>query len=420
MKRVLGLLLLTCAATVFADEVADSRRIYREAAAAYKAKDFATFLEKSRAAADLRPKHSGLLYTFAAALALNGRSEEALDVLERVAAMGMLYDPAKDDDFATLRNTPRLASISETFARNAKPKGRVTRVFTVEERGIISEGIAYDARRRRFFVSSVRNGVIYARDPTGHVSPFARDSHFGIFGMAADVARRRLWAAASAYPASTNFQESNRDRAAVLEIDLDSGKILSTLTPADQGKHLFGDVVVARDGSVFVSDSVSPSIYRVRGGAMEPFIAAGPFASLQGLALSADGRILYASDYSRGIYAIDLATRDAALLPTPPEVTLLGIDGLYTAGKGLVGTQNGTSPQRVVRIVLVPGGLAVAKIDVLASNEPDFDDITLGVVAGNAFCFNAAGQWALFGDDGKQPDAAKLKAALVLRVALEE
>ncbi|HEY3055139.1 MAG TPA: hypothetical protein VGK31_04310 [Thermoanaerobaculia bacterium] len=56
---------------------------------------------------------------------------------------------------------------------------------------------------------------------------------------------------------------------------------------------LFGDLVIAEDSRVFVSDSVSPSIYVIRDGVMQPFIRSGPFTSLQGLTLSPD--FLYVS-----------------------------------------------------------------------------------------------------------------------------
>ncbi|MGZ5495086.1 MAG: hypothetical protein ACXWHG_15900, partial [Thermoanaerobaculia bacterium] len=45
----------------FADDVTDSRRLAREAIEAYKAKNFALFLEKSRAASSLRPSHPTML-----------------------------------------------------------------------------------------------------------------------------------------------------------------------------------------------------------------------------------------------------------------------------------------------------------------------------------------------------------------------
>jgi hypothetical protein len=397
------------AAIALGDELADSRRLAREASAAYKAKDYATLLEKSRAASSLRPAHSGLLYNLACALALNGETEAALDVLERVAAMGVIVNPAADENLAALRTSTRFPRIVETFARNASPKGTTARAFTIDERGIISEGIARDPKTGRFFVSSARSGVIYARDRRGRITKFAHDPDHGIFGMAVDANRRRLWAAASALP---------QGPAAVLEIDLDDGKVLHSFAAADAKKHVFGDLTLAKDGRVFVSDSITPSIYVVTRGGLEPFIDDGPFGSLQGLAA---GNVLYVSDYAKGIFAVDLATRDVRLLAAPPEVTLLGVDGLYAVGqRTLIATQNGFTPQRVIRIGLAPGGLAVESVEVLASNEPDFDDITLGIPVGHDFYFNAASQWALFGDGAEKPDAAKLKPALVLRVGFQE
>ena len=230
--------------------------------------------------------------------------------------MGMIYEPAKDDDFASIKESPRFARVVEAFQRNADPTTKTKREFTIDDRGIIPEGIAYDARTRRFFVSSVRNGAIYARDSRGKVSEFVRDQPWGIFGMATDPARAACGPGHRLFRSRKAFREDDRDHAAVLEIDLDSGKVLRTISPQDDAKHVFGDVAVARDGSVFVSDSVSPSIYVIRtakGDAapptMEPFIRPGSAcSSLQGLAPSPDGRILYAADYARGIFAIEVAT----------------------------------------------------------------------------------------------------------------
>mgnify|MGYP001795798426 CR=1 FL=1 len=116
-----------------------------------------------------------------------------------------------------------------------------------------------------------------------------------MFGMALDAPRRRLWASTSSLPQSKAFREDDRDHAAVLEIDLDSGKVIRTIAAPDNAKHLFGDVAVARDGTVYVSDSDSPSLYFIRPRASgrvprKESWAVGPFASLQGLALSLEER----------------------------------------------------------------------------------------------------------------------------------
>jgi hypothetical protein len=128
---------------------------------------------------------------------------------------------------------------------------------------------------------------------------------------------------------------------------------------------------------------------------------------------------LYVADYSNGIFAIDRRTGDVHALRVPPNVSLLGIDGLYAAGATtLVATQNGTNPYRILRIDLAPGGLSVAGVRTLLANSPLMADPTLGVIAGNRFFFNANGQWDLFGEDGKISDPLRLSEAVVTSVSV--
>jgi hypothetical protein len=168
---------------------------------------------------------------------------------------------------------------------------------------------------------------------------------------------------------------------------------------------------------VYVSDSASPVIYRVHGKALEPFVR-GEFVSLQGLAVV--GRTLYAADYSKGLFAIDRRTLDLHAVTVPANVSLLGVDGLYAIdAQTLVATQNGTNPNRIVRIHLAPGGLRVRAVQTLLANVPELGDPTLGVVANGRFHFNAKGQWDLFGDDGKISDPLRLSEAVVLSVTVQ-
>ena len=408
------ILTLVLALSAFAGDVADSRALQQQAFAAYKAKDYPAFLAKIAAASDLRPSHPTLLYYRAAALALNGRGDDALDVLERIGRMGMVYDAAKEEDLASLRESPRFKSVVEAFARNKAPIGSAAVAFTIPERGIISEGLAFDPVTGDFFVSSVRHGAIW-RIRNGMPERYIGELTWGVFGMVVDAKRRILWAATSGIAQNFRFRESYRDRAGVLKIDLRDGRVIKTIRPTDGAKHLFGDVAVGADGTVYVSDSVSPSIYRITDDALEPLIANGPFVSLQGIAPA--GGVLYVSDYSKGIAAVDLATHDVHFLAPPADASLLGIDGLYRAGpKTLIATQNGTNPQRVLRLDV--DGLRIGRATTLAANLPAMPDITLGVVAGPSFYFNGAAQWDLFDESGKLKDSSKLVPATVLRTSL--
>ncbi|MEO8216390.1 MAG: hypothetical protein ABI718_04845 [Acidobacteriota bacterium] len=417
MKRLvaISIMFLATSAGSFADDVQHSRQLQREASAALQADDFPLFLQKISAAKDLRPTHPTLLMLYAGALALNGREEDALSQIERVGRMGMVYAPEKEPMFRSLLTSPRFIAATETFRANAAPAGAAKVAFTVPRKGLITEGLARDPVSGTFYVGSVRQHAVFAVKPHRSMTKFV-ELPLGAFGMAVDARHGVLWVASSSLPQVAGFNAASSDRAAVVKVNLRTGRILETFD-APEGKHLFGDLTVASDGDVYVTDSTTPAIYRLHSGKLEEWFRGEPFIALQGLAFSEGDRILYVSDYSKGLYAIDVRTRDAAALTVPSDATLLGVDGIYRSGtRTLIGVQNGTDPNRIVRIELGADGLSVKKVTSLAANRAPMEDPTLGVMAGTDFYFNGAGQWELFDDTGKVKDETSLHEGVVLRV----
>ena len=412
MKCALALVLLA-GVSLFADEVEDSRRAYKEALTAYEQKDFVTYLAKVRVSSDLRPSHPALLVRYAAALALNGQPDAALARLERVAAMGVVGNLRSSEDFAAFRGMPRFEAVAKRFAANARPIGQPRTDFTIDALGLIPEGMAYDARGKRWFVSSVRTRKIFELRNGREPRVLASDLRWGVFGIVFDSTRNVLWATTSALPQVEGFKTEDAGKSALLKLDARTGRVLEQLEARDSGPHHFSDVTLASDGTVYVSDGAS-SIYRAQGKVLEPFLQ-GSFTALQGLAVS--GSTMFVADYSKGLFAVDLRTHDRHLLPVPASVTLLGVDGLYVAGpRTLIATQNGVLPNRILRIRLRADGQGVAEVETLAANAPGMGDPTLGVVAGERFYFNANAQWDLFADDGTISDPVKLADAVVMSV----
>jgi len=50
-----------------------------------------------------------------------------------------------------------------------------------------------------------------------------------------------------------------------------------------------------------------------------------------------------------GIAVINLASGKVDYLLHPEEMAVIGLDGLYLADDTLIGVQNGTDPERIVR-----------------------------------------------------------------------
>ena len=284
-------------------------------------------------------------------------------------------------------------------------------------KGLITEGLAWDAgTASRFFVSSVRRHAVFVVDPDKRISRFV-DLPLGAFGMAVDNKRKVLWVAASSLPQVEGFTADQSDRAALMEVDLRTGRILRTF-PAPAGKHLIGDVTVAANGDVYATDSSTPAIYKLRGETLEAWRSGPPFIALQGLVFSAGDRLLYVADYSKGIYAVDTTTGDTAALTLPADVTLLGVDGIYRARPANcpISMQEWYESESHHPHRPLLGWTLRRRVTTLAANREPMEDPTLGVMVGDQFYFNGAGQWELFGDDGKVTDEKALHEGVVMRV----
>lgn len=405
------------------DPVVASRAAYQEAVRAYEAHDFPGFLRHAREAAELRPAHGGVVYGLACAYALTGDTTAALATLQHFAALGHTADLDADADFTSLRSLPAFDSLRQAMRRNAAPLVRATPAFTLAERDLLTEGIAYDPKTRSFLVGSVHRGKILRVDG-GRVTEFVPPGLKGFWaplGMRVDPVRRVLWVAAAAVPQTVGYDPADAGRSGLFRFDLASGALTGRFTvPADGQPHTLGDVTIARSGDVYSTDSRGPGVYRVRAGSdsIEEFATSPLLLSAQGLALDAEERTLYVADYARGILRVDLATRAVRLLETADDVLALGIDGLYLVEGSLVGIQNGVAPHRVVRLRLDASGDRVEHAEVLERARPDYAEPTLGVVVGSDLFYVAASQWERFRDDGTIDAPDTLRPPLVLRLRL--
>jgi hypothetical protein len=350
-----------------------------------------------------------------------GRPEEALRRLQRYAAMGLTADLSADSALVPLRTLPGWAPVAERIARNADPVRRGDTVFVLPSRDMLAEDIAYDPRSRRFFVSSMRERRILAVDRDGRAQDFVASGQDGLWAavdLGVDLRRRLLWVSTDAIPFQVGYDSADADRAALVAYDLGSGRLVRRIEAPRDTAHFLADLAVAPTGEVYVSDNATRAVYVVRPGAdsLEVVVAPGVLANPQNPAVSPDGRRLFVADYLLGIAVVDLATRRLDWLPQPPDVATNGIDGLYVAGRSLIGVQNGTAPERLVRFPVDEGFTRILSWEVLEQN-PQLDEPTHGVVVGEWFYFIANS-----GDDRARGAAVRddpaARPPAVLRVRL--
>lgn len=416
--------LLTAQFSFAQNEPAKDGRYYeREAAKAYQKKDFKAYLENLKMALKLRPNHPRILYNIAGAFALNEQKQEALTSLNQVAEMELIYPADKDDDFVFIKNTDEFKKILAKFEKNKSPVVSSKSVFTIPEKGLIAESVAYDTKTKTFYVSSVHKRKIISINAKGEAKDFATEENglWAVLGMKVDAKRRILWACTSAVNQAINIKAEDKGKSGLLKFDLKTGKLLKTyLIPDRKSEHWLGDLLIASNGDVFTTDSIKPTVYVLRHGKeeIETFLEDKSFVNLQGLDFSSDGKLLFVADYTKGIHFVDLKTKSVSQLASPSTVTLLGIDGLYFYKGSLIVTQNGVTPQRVVRFFLSRDMKNIERMETLEANHPQHDDITVGMLLGNDFYYIPNSQWWAISDDGKLSSEDKLKEAVVLSLNL--
>src|SRR5215470_13317614 len=185
----------------------DSRYYEGLARKAYQEKNYPSFLANMQLAADLRVNHPRLMYKLAAAYALNGKSNEALSLLKRATDMGLVFPIATDHDFDSVRSRPEFTTILKEIEENKTPKISSVPAFTVHEKGLVPESIAYDERTGTFYLSSVYKRKILSVTKAGDAKVFSSDADglWSVMGMKVDPARRLLWVCTTAHAQMMNF-----------------------------------------------------------------------------------------------------------------------------------------------------------------------------------------------------------------------
>lgn len=389
-----------------AGPVADFRRLRAEGVAAINNGDMELATRKLAEADVIIPNHPGLTLLRAKVEAAQDHLPAAMALVGRYASFGLSTDVTTDPVLERMAIESDFAPVLRQFNANAAPVGQLEIVGSMEG-PFIAEGVVWDEKRRQWLISGVHGRTIVAVRNDKRLVRFldvGADAD-GVQGLALDTAQGVLWAGSSGLPQAKDLPTERRGRAAILKIDLASGRLLARYdAPAASGSagRAFGDLTLGPDGTVYVSDSVTGEIWRLTPGAdaLDRLVAPGAMGSPQGLVVTPDGKRLIVADYSSGLNVVEIASGAVSRMPVPANASLLGTDGLIRDGADLIAFQNGVAPQRVLRLKLDLAATRVEGWSVLAANLPNIDEPTSGVVVGDDLVFIGRSQWTDFTDEG--------------------
>lgn len=251
--------------------------------------------------------------------------------------------------------------------------------MVVHRAGIVPESIAYHASSHSFFIGDVLRGRVLRLDRAGRWRQFAQFND-GVLGMKVDERNGVLWV-------NSFRRRSDGGRSAVLvAVDARTGVVRLRLAAPDTGNHLFNDLTIAHNGTVFLTDTRRGAVYRWEPHSPHLELWYWGLVNPNGIALAQDEATLFVAD-DNGLSEIAVAERKVRRIHAQHR----DIDGLYEHSGQLIGIVNTPAEERVLSIR--PGNTALPdSVAVLESRRSDYEAPTTGVIVADTLFYIANSQ----------------------------
>jgi len=329
----------------------------QSAAEAKEQEDWAKAREIYSRALEVAPGHPVVYERLAEVEIKLGDLDAAVDRLATLGKLGGTSPRIDQEMFAPLTTQPGFSDVAAVLRANGAPQPAAEIFVRFDDNKLSPEGLAWDSQTGDLFTGSFLRRKIVRITPDGGVSDLGDSAEHGlgaVLGMWVDAPRRELWAAAG-----SDSMETMTYPAELVRYNVDSGELVARYpAPAGERPLLVNDVVVTPDGTAWMTESLAGGLYRLRPGAdeLELFVEFPQFGFANGIAASADGRIIYVA-HAEGLSGIDSESGAIRTVKPRGEFTLVSADGLSQVDGGLILVQNQPSlNNRVVRVELDPSG----------------------------------------------------------------
>lgn len=394
-------------------------RLQAEVRRSHEGDDTAAYLAASQALYPFLNGSPRATLQLMSAEAAAGKPDDALRSFAQFVAMGQADEEVlKAKSFDPLRTLPAYQSLYAGLAANATSTSTAKEAFRLGGTVLVPEDIDYDPAAKRFYISTVLGKQILRMDMAGRTTLFAgAPDHWPMLALKVDSRRHVLWATEVALDGFALTAKEDWGRSAILQYDLRSGKLLHRIE--GPRKAALGDMALDASGDAIVSDGELGGVYRVSGSTRQiERLDGGDFVSPQTPAVLPDGKHILVPDYVRGVGVLELGTRRVTWIPSEGKHALAGIDGLYVYGDSLIATQNGTSPERVMRFTVNAPITRVLSESIVERATRTLGDPTHGVVVGDYFYYIANSGWDSLDDHGVVKQGRIMTAPIIMRAKL--
>jgi len=284
-------------------------------------------------------------------------------------------------------DTPTTSSPAASLTARSGNSGALPDRYILPGAAVFPEGVAVDQRTGFVYVSGTTDGTIFRGDASSDVLgiflPGNTDGRTSATGLAVDDEGRLYVAGAGT--------------GTVFVYDGTTGELLARL-PTGSSPTFINDIVIAPDGSAYVTDSQSPVIYRVTGDVSGNFtlerwldLTGTAFVyqagfNANGIEVTPNGRYLVVVQSNTGkLFRIEIATRQITEFNLGGATVVNG-DGILLQGSTLYVLQNAQGLLTEIRLnVNDASGTVIG-----STTDPSFDYPTsLDFVRGRLLVVNS-------------------------------
>jgi hypothetical protein len=359
--------------------------------AAIAAKDFERAHDLAWRVFQTSPRgNTDAMALLARAQSLSGRADDAVVMLQRLAAAGgRVEDVETSDDFRRVREHPRWPQLSASpralgaqvanaprapeassapeapeaveapkapEAPKEAPKAPEAPGLALPSALAVPSAFAYDAVSARFILADAASDLLrVVSEHSGNATTLVSAGWSGHSHVSAVAINRRngdMWVVAQGERASV-----------VHRFQLVSGRRLQTFSPPDDaGPVRFTAAALAGD-ALYLLDAAGRRIFVLAANKTLRGLAALPEA-VEPLGLTHTGTALLIS-HAAGLLRVDLGSLDVQPVSAPPAADASGLQSLAWHQGSVLAIQQRTDGARVVRVRFSRRGTAVTAIDVL-------------------------------------------------------
>jgi len=282
------------------------------------------------------------------------------------------------------------------------------------EKDLIPEGITTDPQTQTIYLNSLRHSKIVKCNVDGSKpSDFITSGQYNYLpGFGMTIKGDTLFALGNSLP-------KHNSKSILLLLNKNTGAFIKSYTPSDTTFKYLNDLVVCKNGDIYITDSENNKIYTIQHDkdSLEVFLDTEEVKNSNGITASDDGKYLYIASMRVGIRIVDISTKK---IINEQNLDYTVIDGMKYYKNSLIAVRELKDDKGVFRFFLSEDGTSIIRKEKIISYDENLQSPTTFSIMDGYIYVVVNTQIGNFNDQTNQIiDEGKLKTYQIMKFKIE-